>query len=213
MILNCGVGEDSWESLGLQGDPPSPSWRKSVLNIHWKDLYQAETPILWPPGEKNWHIREDPDSGKDWRQQKGTTEDEMVGWHQRLNGHEFEQTPGVGDGQGGLACYSPWGRKESDMTVTELNWLYGCGKQPYVWFSFHLGCHRSAVSLSYLNVSPLTQTIAPMRGFDLCIEMPPPAEGRSSPTNTPVFSPSPFILLSFVKSISHFHCIIIRDLI
>ena len=77
---------------------------------------EAETPLLWPPDAKNWLLGKDPDSGKDWRQEKGTTEDEMVGWHHRHNGHEFEQAPRVGDGQGGLACCSPWGRKESDMT-------------------------------------------------------------------------------------------------
>ena len=83
-------------------------------------------PILWPPDAKNWLIWKDPDAGKDWRQEeKGTTEDEMVGWHHHLDGHEFEQAPGVGDGQGSLAYYSPWGHKESDMTErldwTELN--------------------------------------------------------------------------------------------
>ena len=78
---------------------------------------ETEAPILWPPDTKNWLIRKDPDAGKDWRREKkGTTEDEMVGWHHRLNGHEFEQALGNGDGQGGLACCSPWGHKESDMT-------------------------------------------------------------------------------------------------
>ena len=78
---------------------------------------KAETPILWPPDEKNWLIWKDPDAGKDWRKgEKGTTEDEMVGWHHWLYGHEFEQAPGVGDGQGNLVCCSPWGRKESDTT-------------------------------------------------------------------------------------------------
>ena len=81
----------------------------------------AETPIIWLPDAKNWLIGEDPDARKDWRQEeKGTTEDEMVGWHHWLNGHEFEYTPGVDDGLGGLACCSPWGHKESDMT--ELKW-------------------------------------------------------------------------------------------
>ena len=71
---------------------------------------------------KNWLIEKDPDAGKDWRQEeKGTTEDEMVGWHHQLNGHEFEQAPGIGDGQGSLVCCSPWGRKESDTTEW-LNW-------------------------------------------------------------------------------------------
>ena len=82
----------------------------------------AEAPILWPPETKNWLIRKDPDAGKDWRQEeKGTTEDEMAGWHHRLNGREFEQAPGVGEGQGGLACCSPRGRKESDTTGRRNN--------------------------------------------------------------------------------------------
>ena len=87
---------------------------------------EAETPILWPPHAKSWLIGKDPDAGKDWGQkEKGTTEDEMVGWHHRLNGHGFGWTPGVGDGQGGLACCDSWGCKESDTTEplkwTELN--------------------------------------------------------------------------------------------
>ena len=79
---------------------------------------EAETPILWSPDAKNWLIWKDPDAGKDWRQEeKGTTEDEMVGWHHWLKGHEFR----VGDGQGDLAWCRPWGHKESDMTE-QLNW-------------------------------------------------------------------------------------------
>ena len=70
MLLDCGVGEDSWESLGLQGDPTSPSKRKSVLNIHWKTDAEAETPILWLPDAKNWLTGKDPDAGKDWRQRR-----------------------------------------------------------------------------------------------------------------------------------------------
>ena len=81
-----------------------------------------ETPILWPPDAKSWVIWKDPDAGKDWGQEeKGMTEDEMVGWHLRLDGHEFEQTSWVGDGQGGLACCRPWDCKELDMTE-QLNW-------------------------------------------------------------------------------------------
>ena len=83
---------------------------------------EAETPVLWPSDANNWLIGKDLDVGKDWRQEeKGTTEDEMVGWHHRLNGHEFEQAPGVGDGQGSQVCCSPWGRKELD-TTERLNW-------------------------------------------------------------------------------------------
>jgi len=84
---------------------------------------EPETPVLWPPNAKNQLIWKDPDARKDWRwEEKGTTEDEMVGWHHQLNGHEFEYAPGVGDGQGSLACCRPWGHKESDRTEdwTEL---------------------------------------------------------------------------------------------
>ena len=83
---------------------------------------EPEAPMLLSPDVRNWLIGKDPDAGKDWRQEeKGTTEDEMVGWHHRLNGDEFEWTPGVGDGQGGLVCCDPWGRKESD-TTERFNW-------------------------------------------------------------------------------------------
>ena len=78
---------------------------------------EAETPILWPPDEKNWLIGKVPDARGDWRQEeKGTIEDEMVGWHHWLNGHEFEKAPGIGGGQESLVCCSPWGHKESDTT-------------------------------------------------------------------------------------------------
>ena len=83
---------------------------------------EAEASILWPHDMKNWLIRKDPNGGKDWSQEeKGTTENEMVQWHHQLDGREFEQAPGVGDGQGSLTCCSPWGQKESDMTEW-LNW-------------------------------------------------------------------------------------------
>ena len=85
----------------------------------------AETvaPILWPPDAKSWLIEKVLVAGKDWRQEeKGTTADEMIGWHHQLNEHEFEQTPGGGEGQESLVCCSPWGHKESD-TTERLNWL------------------------------------------------------------------------------------------
>ena len=89
---------------------------------------KAETPILWPLYVKGWLTGKDSDAGRDWGQEeKGMTENEMAGWHHWLDGHELEQAPGVGDGQGGLACCSPWGCKESDTTEqlnwTELNWM------------------------------------------------------------------------------------------
>ena len=70
MLLNCGVGEDSWESLGLQGDPTSPFWRRSVLNIHWKDWCWSWNSNLWPPDAKNWLLGKDPDAGRDWGQEE-----------------------------------------------------------------------------------------------------------------------------------------------
>ena len=101
--------------------PIHPKGNQSWIFIR-RTYAEAEIPILWPPDAKNRLIRKDPDCGKDWRQEeKGMTEDEMVGWHHWLDGHEFEQASGVGDGQGGLTCCSPWGHKESDMTEW-LNW-------------------------------------------------------------------------------------------
>ena len=83
---------------------------------------KAETPVLWPPHVKSWLIGKDSDAGRDWGQeQKGTTEDEMAEWHHGLDGRESEWTPGVGAGQGGLACCDSWGHKESDSTE-RLNW-------------------------------------------------------------------------------------------
>ena len=120
MLLNCGVGEDSWESLGLQGNPTSKGDQSCVF--FGRTDAKAETPKLWPPHAKSWLIGKDPDAGRDWGQEeKGMTQDEMAAWHHRPDGHGSEWTPGVGDGQGGLACCSSWDRKESDMTE-RLNW-------------------------------------------------------------------------------------------
>ena len=113
----------------------SPLDSKEIQPVHskgeqpWvffgKNDAKAETLILWPPHVPSWLIGKDSDSGRDWGQdEKGTTEDEMAGWHHRLDGCEFEWTPGVGDGQGGLMWSDSWGRKESDMTE-QLNWTEG----------------------------------------------------------------------------------------
>ena len=92
---------------------------------------EAETPILWPRHAKSWLIGKEPDAGRDCgKGEKGTTEDEMAGWHHRLDGHEFGWTPGVGDGQGGLACCDSWGHKESDMTE-QHTWV-----NTYILFCF-----------------------------------------------------------------------------
>ena len=128
--------------------PVHPKGNRSWIFIGRTDA-EAETPILWPPDAKNWLIWKDPDAGKDWGQEeKGMTEDEMVGRHHQLNGHEFEQALGVGDGQGSLACCSPWVSNSwtwlSNWTDTEVAsvlsdslWLYGLGSARllYLWDS------------------------------------------------------------------------------
>ena len=132
MLLNCGVGEHSWKSLGLQGDPTLHAKGDQSWVFIGRTDAKAETPIFWPPHEKSWLIGKDCDAGRDWGQEeKGVTEDEMAGWHHWLNEHGFGWTLGVGDGQGGLVCCNSWGHKELDTTEllnwTELNSLHNCG--------------------------------------------------------------------------------------
>ena len=134
--LDC---EESWAlnnwcfwTVVLEKTLESPLDCKEIHPVHsegdqpW-DLFggndaEAETPVLWPPHAKSWFIGKDSDAGRDrGQEEKRTTEDEMAGWHHRLDGRESEWTPGVGDGQGGLACCDSWGRKESD-TTERLNW-------------------------------------------------------------------------------------------
>ena len=128
--------EESWTQKNwcfwtavLEKTLESPLDCKEIQLVHPKgDLswagrtdVEAETPILWPPDAKSWLIGKDPDAGKDWGQEKGMTENEMVGWHHWLNGHEFGGTLRVGHGQGGMVCCGSWGHKESDTTEW-LNW-------------------------------------------------------------------------------------------
>ena len=120
MLWNCGVGEDSWESLHCKEIQPVHSKGDQPWVFFGRNDAKAETPVLWPPDVKSWLIGKDSDAGRDWGQEeKGTTEDEMG--HHRLDGCESEWTPGVGDGQGGLACCDSWGLKELD-TTEGLNW-------------------------------------------------------------------------------------------
>ena len=142
-----------------------PKGNQSCMFIGRTDA-EAEAPILWPPDAKNWLTGKDPDAGKEWRkEEKGTTEDEIVGLHHQVDGHEFEQAPGVGNGQGSLACCSPWGRKESDMTEW-LNWphhlsllLSGLGPLLYVltatWPSPFWNTYFTAVGLPVVNCALL----------------------------------------------------------
>ena len=116
MLLNCGVGGNSWDCKESQ--PVHPKGNRYWIFIGKTDG-EAETPVLWPPDEKNWLLGKDPNAGKDRRQEeKGTTENEVVGWHHWCNGHEFEQAPGVGDGQRSLVGYSPW-----DLKRVRQNWV------------------------------------------------------------------------------------------
>ena len=127
------TGADILESMKLYTITlESPLDCKEIQPVHSKgdqpwDFFgrndsKAETPVLWPPHAKSWLIGKDSDAGRDWRQkEKGTTEDEMAGWHHWLDGRESEWIPGVGDGQGGLAFCDSWGPKESD-TTERLNW-------------------------------------------------------------------------------------------
>ena len=109
-----------------------PKGNQSWIFIGRTDA-EAEAPIFWPLDAKNWLTGKDPDAGKDWRQEeKGSTEDEMFGLHQQLYGHEFEQAPGAGDGQGSLECCSPWGRQDStrvsDWTDWDREWWWEAAK-------------------------------------------------------------------------------------
>ena len=124
-----------FQNMLLEKTPESHLDSKEVKQVDLKGNHpwiftgrtdaEAEAPILWPPDAKSWLIRKDLDAGKDWRQEEtGMTEDEMAGWHHQLEGHEFEWTLRVGDGQGGLACYSPWGCRVRHDWVTEVNWIF-----------------------------------------------------------------------------------------
>ena len=148
--LDC---EENWVpknscfwTVVLEKTLESPLDCKEIQRVHseggqpWdffeRNYAKAVTPVLWPPHAKSWLIGKDVDAGRDWGQEeKGTTEDEMTGWHHWLDGRESGWTPGVGDGQGGLACCDSWGRKESD-TTERLNWtelLYHYLKNWHQW--------------------------------------------------------------------------------
>ena len=121
--------------------PVHPKGNQSWIFIGRTDV-EAETPVLWPPDANSWLIWKDPDAGKDWRwEEKGTTEDEMVVWHHWLYGHEFEYAPGVGDGQGSLACRSPW-----DMTEW-LNWTELTDHYIWKWGLEYYVSYKAALNI------------------------------------------------------------------
>ena len=120
------IFESPFECKEIQ--PVHPKGNQSWVFIGSTDA-EAETLILWPCDAENWLTGKDPDAGKDWRHEdKGTTENEMFGWHHGVSGHDFEQALGVGKGQGNLACCNPWGCKELDMT----KWLNWAVLEPYL---------------------------------------------------------------------------------
>ena len=118
MLLNCGTGEYSRESLGQQGDPVNPKGNQFWISIRRTDAEaEAEAPVLWPHDMKSRLSGKDLDAGKDWKQkEKQEAEDEMVRQHHQLNRHELRQAPGDSQGQGGLTCCSPQDHKESETT-------------------------------------------------------------------------------------------------
>ena len=136
--------------------PVNPKGNHSWILIERTDA-EAETPILRPPDVKNWLIGKDPDTGKDWRQEeKGMTEDKMVGWHHRLDGYEFEQALGIDEGQGSLVCCTPWGHKKWGLNE-QLNWTDSWLKISTV--SSLTNCLHRDLSL-YLFTIPLHMTFS-----------------------------------------------------
>ena len=137
----------------------SPEYSLEGLMLKLKLQY------FWPPDGKNWLIGKDPDAGKEWRQEeKGMTEDEMVGWHHWLDGYEFESAPGAGDGLGNLVCCSLWGCKESD-TTEQLNWTELINEQNYVSFRYSTGwldiClpYEMIAIISLITICPHTKLL------------------------------------------------------
>ena len=144
MLLNCGVGDVSWESLGLKS--VNPKGNQFWMFIGKTDA-EAETPILWPLDVKNWLIGKDPNAGKDWKQEKVMTEDEMVGWHHQLHRHEFEQSPGVGWWTRKPGVLQFMGSQRVGLHwATELNWTDACpltrqNNSPVIKESLHFHKH------------------------------------------------------------------------
>ena len=221
MLLNCGVGEDSWESLGLQGDPASPSKGYQSWTFIGRTDAEAESPILWPPDMKKWLSWKDPDAGKDWRQEKGTTKDEMVGWYHWINGHEFQQTPSVGNGQG-IWRAAVHGVTKSQTQPSNWNWRssarVGChfllqGISVTQGWNPHLLRHLSR-QVNSLSLCPpgspyylSAQLQSEEGGFIVSLSFQIQSE-QSVPPSFPPFQVMPFdwdFVLSILDSLHHFN--------
>ena len=134
--------------------PVHPKGDQSWVFIGRTDA-EAETPVLWPPHEKSWLAGKDSDAGRDWGQEKkGATEDEMAGWHHRLDAHEFGWTLGVGDGWGGLECCNSWGHKELDMTE-RLNWTELMGLDAMIFIFWMLNFKPAFLLSSFTFIKKL----------------------------------------------------------
>ena len=164
--MSLRLGEESWApknrcfwTVALEKTLESPLDYKEIQQVHPKGDQswvftgrtdaEAETPSLRPPHVKSWLTGKDPDAGRDWGQEKkGTTEDEMAGWHHQLDGHEFEWTPGVGDGQGSLVCCDSWGLKELDSEKVKHQELMpsNCGAKEDSWESKGLQRYQTSQS-------------------------------------------------------------------
>ena len=186
--LDC---EESWApknwcfwTVVLEKTVESPLDCKEIQPVHFEgdqpwDFFgrndaKAETPVLWPRYMKNWFIGKDSDAGRDWGQEKkGTTEDEMAGWHHWLDGRESEWTLGVGDGQGGLACCNSWGCKESDTTewLNWTEWEKGDWKSIIIYYLCDLGLKAFATHLT-LNTTLLPLTIMWTWAHNFCYSSP-----------------------------------------
>ena len=172
MLLNCGVGEDSWESFGLQGDPPSPSQRKSVLNINWKDWcwsWNSNSLATWSEDLTHWK------RSWCWARLKLAGEGDNRGWDgwmASLTRRTWEAL-GIGDGQGSLTCCSPWGRKESDQTEW-LNWteMYKIWIIRITWYLREISTMNYIQNLSHLYFTPihdmLDSLVCNLPSFSIC---------------------------------------------
>ena len=159
MLLNCALEKILEGPLDCKEIQPVHSKGDQLWDFFRRNDAKAETLVLWPSYAKSWLIAKDSDAGRDWGQEeKGTTDDEMAGWHHRLNGCEFEWTPGDDDGQGGLVCCDSWGRKESD-TTERLNWTDSSSSVDFLRFSIYTIISSTNSNIYYTPIISLLSNI------------------------------------------------------